>query len=70
MLVEASWGLGESVVSGRVTPDRFHLDHDSGALLEQHVNAKTVMVTAAGETFDIDIPAFSLDTPQRERTIN
>src|SRR5262249_52129398 len=26
MLVEASWGLGESVVSGRVTPDRFHLD--------------------------------------------
>ena len=26
------------------------------------------MVTAAGETFDIDIPAFSLDTPQRERT--
>ena len=28
------------------------------------------MVTAAGETFDIDIPAFSLDTPQRERTIH
>src|SRR5207245_2865759 len=26
MLVEASWGLGESVVSGRVTPDRFQLD--------------------------------------------
>ena len=28
------------------------------------------MVTAAGEEFDIDIPAFSLDTPQQERTIN
>jgi ApaG protein len=28
------------------------------------------MVSAAGENFDIDIPAFSLDTPQRERTIN
>ena len=28
------------------------------------------MVTEAGEPFDIDIPAFSLDTPQRERTIN
>jgi len=28
------------------------------------------MVTAAGEEFDIAIPAFSLDTPQRERTIN
>jgi ApaG protein len=28
------------------------------------------MVTAAGEEFAIAIPAFSLDTPQRERTIN
>jgi ApaG protein len=28
------------------------------------------MVSASGEQFDIDIPAFSLDTPQRERTIN
>ncbi len=28
------------------------------------------MVTAGGEGFDIDIPAFSLDTPQEERTIN
>jgi ApaG protein len=28
------------------------------------------MVTADGEAFDIDIPAFSLDAPQRERTIN
>lgn len=28
------------------------------------------MVTEQGERFDIDIPAFSLDTPQKERTIN
>jgi ApaG protein len=28
------------------------------------------MVTEAGEPFDIDIPAFSLDMPQNERTIN
>src|SRR5512145_949037 len=28
------------------------------------------MVTAGGEQFDIDIPAFSLDAPQKERTIN
>jgi uncharacterized protein affecting Mg2+/Co2+ transport len=28
------------------------------------------MVTASGEEFDIDIPAFSLDAPQKERTIN
>jgi ApaG protein len=28
------------------------------------------MVTEAGETFDIEIPAFSLDIPQEARTIN
>jgi ApaG protein len=28
------------------------------------------MVTETGEPFDIDIPAFSLDTPQGGRTIN
>jgi ApaG protein len=28
------------------------------------------MVTAAGETFNIEIPAFSLDIPQKPRTIN
>src|SRR5919206_3460238 len=37
MLVEASWGLGEGVVSGRVTPDRFHLDRDTGRVLEKQV---------------------------------
>jgi ApaG protein len=28
------------------------------------------MVTESGEPFDIDIPAFSLDSPQGGRTIN
>jgi len=28
------------------------------------------MVTPAGEKFDIEIPAFSLDTPHKARTIN
>jgi ApaG protein len=28
------------------------------------------MVSASGENFDVEIPAFSLDIPQRERTIN
>ena len=53
MLVEASWGLGESVVSGRVTPDRFNLDRHSGAVMNRHINAKTTQVTAAGQS---DVP--------------
>ncbi|MFO0881763.1 MAG: PEP/pyruvate-binding domain-containing protein [Gemmataceae bacterium] len=49
MLVEASWGLGETVVSGRVTPDRFHLDRETGKLLDRHVSAKLLQRTARGE---------------------
>ncbi len=48
MLVEASWGLGEAVVSGRVTPDRYHLDRVTGVVCDRHIASKTVMVTADG----------------------
>jgi rifampicin phosphotransferase len=48
MLVEASWGLGEAVVSGRVTPDRYALARDDGSVVERQIHAKTVEVTAAG----------------------
>lgn len=49
MLAEASWGLGEAVVSGRVSPDRFQLDRDSGAALDRQLGSKLVRITAAGE---------------------
>jgi pyruvate,water dikinase len=48
MLVEASWGLGESVVSGRVTPDRFAVERDTGEIVERHISVKTLQVTATG----------------------
>jgi pyruvate,water dikinase len=48
MLVEASWGLGESVVSGRVSPDRYRLDRDTGQVRDRHISTKTTMETAAG----------------------
>jgi phosphohistidine swiveling domain-containing protein len=49
MLVEASWGLGESVVSGRVSPDRYHLDRETGKVVDRHVAAKTLQRTPRGE---------------------
>jgi pyruvate,water dikinase len=48
MVVEAAWGLGESVVSGRVMPDRYHLDRETGAMLDRHVSTKPTQLTAAG----------------------
>src|SRR5262249_5142652 len=49
MVVEASWGLGETVVSGKVTPDRFILERENGKIAEKHLGDKTVQRTAHGE---------------------
>src|SRR5262249_35052540 len=50
MVVEASWGLGETVVSGKVTPDRFILERENGRVAEKHLGDKTVQRTAHGES--------------------
>ena len=47
-IVESNWGLGESVVSGAITPDSFQVSRETGEVLEQTVATKQEMVTAAG----------------------
>jgi pyruvate,water dikinase len=43
VVVEGSWGIGESVVQGRVTPDRFVVDKSTLKILEKNISDKTVM---------------------------
>ena len=47
-IVEANWGLGESVVSGAITPDSFHVSRETGEVLEKNIAPKREMVTNAG----------------------
>jgi pyruvate, water dikinase len=42
LVVEANWGLGESVVSGQVTPDYWTVERDSGRILERRTGGKLV----------------------------
>jgi pyruvate,water dikinase len=49
MLAEASWGLGEVVVSGRVQPDRFQIDRISGAVVDRQLGLKSIRITRSGE---------------------
>ncbi len=44
MVIEANWGLGESVVSGKSMNDFFVLDHSSGKEKTRKIAKKTVMV--------------------------
>ncbi|MEM2977842.1 MAG: phosphoenolpyruvate synthase [Candidatus Hadarchaeales archaeon] len=43
IVVEASWGQGEAVVSGAVTPDTYVLDKRTGEVVEKHISSKTRM---------------------------
>lgn len=45
-VIEASWGLGEAVVSGMVTPDRYIVD-PVGQVLERRVGEKDIAVRVA-----------------------
>ncbi|MBL8865981.1 MAG: PEP/pyruvate-binding domain-containing protein, partial [Planctomycetia bacterium] len=49
MIVEASYGLGEAVVSGKVTPDRYTLEFASGRVVEQTRGRKTVRIVDGRE---------------------
>lgn len=48
-VVDASWGLGEPIVAGRVTPDHWVVDKISGEVLEEVPGSKqTALRVAAG----------------------
>ena len=47
-IVESNWGLGESVVSGAITPDSFQVSRETGEVLEKNIATKREMVTDTG----------------------
>lgn len=59
-IIESNWGLGESVVSGAITPDSFHVSRDTGEVLERSIATKNEMVTATGVSV---VPSAQQDTP-------
>jgi len=58
IVIEASWGLGESIVSGEVTPDEYIVDKNTLQILEVKVNRKDVMTIFDPEkmTKKVDVP--------------
>jgi pyruvate,water dikinase len=52
-MIEASWGLGEVVVSGRVIPDSFRMDR-SGTVLERRPGVKKIAIRAAADGGTLD----------------
>ncbi len=49
IVIEAAWGLGEVVVGGQVTPDRYVAKKHSGVVVERYVGAKEFLLEALPE---------------------
>jgi len=51
-IIESSWGLGEAIVSGMVTPDRFECDKKSARILRKNIGLKSrgIFMTPEGKT--------------------
>ena len=57
-LIEGSWGLGESVVSGDVTPDNYMVDKKNDEIINVTIADKKVMYTndEAGTSVKVEVP--------------
>ena len=47
-IIESNWGLGESVVSGSITPDSFQVSRKTGKILKKDIVSKQEMITEVG----------------------
>ncbi len=60
LMIEASWGLGEAIVSGKVTPDCFSVDRNSLQIVDRVILSKRLMITELGE---LEVPTEKQDIP-------
>ena len=59
IMINASWGLGESIVGGTVTPDTFVVRKSDLAVVQRVVADKQRMtVSAPGGTHEVEVPRF------------
>ena len=67
-LIEGSWGLGESVVSGDVTPDNYQVDKKDNEIINVTISDKKVMYTndEKGTSVKVEVP----EDKRKERVLS
>ena len=66
IVIEGNFGLGESVVSGAVTPDEFIVDKRTMKIVERRIAAKKIMYVrdpVTGKTVHVDVPVENQNQP-------
>jgi pyruvate,water dikinase len=57
IVIDASWGLGEAVVSGRTDPDHLVLQRDTGVVRSEHLGAKQFEIVWDGRLVERTVDA-------------
>jgi phosphoenolpyruvate synthase/pyruvate phosphate dikinase len=58
IVINTSWGLGESIVGGTVTPDTFTVNKNEMSVIQQLIADKRRMTVAiSGGTREVDVPS-------------
>ena len=66
IVIEANWGLGETVVSGEITPDHYVVDKKSLHIIDKKIAKKTVERVRnpeTGETEKVNVPEERQEKP-------
>ena len=60
VVIEGAWGLGESVVSGSVSPDNYVVDRKSKNIVNRYIASKEIMIIRdpkTQKTVTVKVPA-------------
>lgn len=65
IMIEGSWGLGEYIVSGTVTPDNYLVDKKSMKIVDKTINKKVIELVRlpSGGTVEQKVPDDLVNTP-------
>src|SRR5262249_14939806 len=61
IMIESVWGLGEPLVSGKATPDRFLVDKVTGEVIRHEIARKPTLATRGGVGSGIAIEQVASD---------
>lgn len=64
IMIEASFGLGEMLVQGLITPDNFLVDKNSSEIKERNIDTQeTMLIFQDGENKEVPVPREQKDQP-------
>ena len=67
MIIEAGWGLGESIVLGKITPDSYVIDKDKEKIVDLNVSEQEKMIMRRGDEGGVEEVSVPADKQNKQK---